>query len=231
MKFHYNITDNDIHGDRRMSQFFEILSMLKEPRALFLNEYDGPLFILDKIGFEELENRSFEPIFCDQNKLLWEEIASIDFEEGRMGRFHMPQISFEDLDALSQDMCDEKIALLKKNCGHFIEPWKKYYVPYSEIDYIQIDGTDLQKSLKGCKGRERTDILIQAYKLFTDKPVRIVADRMIHVRNKKDPTPAERLYLDQRLQYDKDLEERKRYARAKAESQWSLSKFRDFFRR
>jgi len=214
-----------------MSQFFEILSRLAEPRALFLNDDDGPLFTLDKSGFEELENRSYEPIFCGQNKLLWEEVASIDFEEGRLGRFHTPQISFKDMEASSRDLSDEKIVRLRENCGHFIEPWEKYHVPYGQIDCIQIDGTDLQKSLKGCKGRDRTDILIQAYKIFTEKPVRIVTDRMTHVFNKSDPNEAERLWREQRLKFARNQEESESRARAQAETRGFLLKFRDFFKR
>lgn len=141
-----------------MSQFFEVLNTLQDPTVRFANDQGEPILALDKVGLEELSHSGLhhEPVFNGDDKLLWNMISSIDYEELRLGKHHMPQIQFVDIDLILERLSDEKAALVKKNCRCSGESWTKYHLPHNEIFHVEIDGLEIIKFLEGSTGDRKS---------------------------------------------------------------------------
>jgi len=159
-----------------MRQFFETLKTLTEPRVIIYykvgpySKTEDAVMVIDKGGIEDLTN----DIFKGEAKLLWEEIARIDCERMRLGRFHIPLIRFANEETLLNRLTCEKAAKVKSILER--SP-NAQTIPLSKHIKFHIESTEHYAPMEELSATDRVDVLTSIISRFSDIPVGIIEDR------------------------------------------------------
>jgi len=159
-----------------MSQFFEKLNTLAEPRVTLYykagpySTTEDAVMVIDKVGIEDL----IDDIFKGDAKLSWEEIARIDCERMRLGRFHIPLIRFANEEALLNRLTSEKADSVKSTLERFPNA---RMIPLSKHIKFHIESTEHYTPMEGLSAIEMVNVLSRIIGRFSDIPVGITEER------------------------------------------------------
>jgi len=98
-----------------MSMFFDILDCFPNPRVLFLDKYDTPLFAFSQSGVETLSS----DLFVGDDMLRWGEIKEIFILWARLGGLQIPTIRLVNLDEVLHRLPEAKAERL----SHSYRSW------------------------------------------------------------------------------------------------------------
>jgi len=159
-----------------MSQFFEILNTLPEPRVTLYykagphSTTEAAVMVIDKVGIEDLTDN----VFKGDARLSWEEVARIDCERMRLGQFHIPLIRLANEEALLNRLTCEKAASVKSTLEKFPNALT---IPLSGHIKFHIDTTEHYAPMEGLSATDRVVVLSRIIHRFSNIPVGIIEDR------------------------------------------------------
>ena len=161
-----------------MSQFFDTLDSLPNPRVLFVNKQNEPVFAFSQSGVETL---SYGP-FVGDDILRWGEIERVFIIRRRLGSWRIPTIRLVNLDALLQRLSDDKSERLNR----MYRSWRGGVgLDFKQVTEIRIEGTEISVPTDNSYETDREWIFSRVVARFKSMDIRTI----------DEGTPEYKLYI------------------------------------